>query len=1209
MSWVDKIQDKEKVEQCVYDVAYKPDGSQLVVAAGSKVLVYSAEDGSLIQALRAHKDQVFCVSYSRDGQRFASGSKDKHVIIWTYKLEGILKYSHNDSIQCLAYNPTCSLLASCAVTDFGLWTPEQKSVQKYKVSSRITSCSWTADGLLLALGLYSGAVSLRNKAGEEKLRIERSGGSPVWCVAFNPSRDDHANVLCIADWNRTLSFYHASGKQAYKDCDLDFEPTCVSYFNKGEYILVCGSARRALIYTREGIRLGQVGELQDSWIWCCRAKPDSNHVLLGCHDGTLACYQMVFSTVHGLYKERYAYRDNMTNVIVQHLLNEQRVRIKCRDMVKKIAIYKSRLAVQLPERIIVYELFSGDNNDMHYRVKEKINKKIQCNLLVVCSHHIVLCQERKLQSLTFQGVLVREWVLESLIRYIKVIGGAAGHEGLLLGLKSGQVLKIFLDNPFPVDLMKIGSAVRCLDLSASRNLLAVVDENNTCIAFDVTTKEMLFQEPNATSVAWNTCYETMLCFSGNGMLSIKVADFPVHKQKLQGFVVGFCGSKVFCLHVYAMATVDIPQSAPMFQYLERGLFSEAYNVACLGVTDSDWESLAHAALDGLDLNIAKKSFIRLKDLKYLELVRNLENLKRADPENKELFSAEVSAYRGQFSEAGRLYSRCNKAAKAVDMFTDLRMFDQAQEYVAMSMSQTGVDDGKDAVFSQQALLKKKADWASSTNEPRTAAEMYVTAGEFTEAIDIAGQHGWAEMLIDIARKLDKADLSNLCLCAEKLKNLKQYSYAAEVYIKMGDLLALAKLRVDANQWEEAFILAEKHQELRQAIYLPYAQDLAEKDRFLEAQEAFLKAGQQELATKTLKQLTENAVHESRFDDASYYYWILSKHSLDLIAGTNLNVNELLHRHSVYSRCADVYYAFHVIQRFIDEPFTSFMPEAIFNIARFLYHETLTESPKGVSKVSILYTLAKQGKNFGAYKVARFAYDKLQRLHVPSRFREVVELGCLTVRSKPFHDAEELLPLCYRCSTTNPVLNNRGNRCVNCCQPFVHSFVSFEILPLVEFFLEDGISDVEAVSLIELESDNSAAAATRSQGDDRRQWSEVQNDEYEVLKLDETKESDFSDQVDPFTTRLLTFEEGGAEFVPIVVNRRALSAMQRTDIIVLKTSEPLSNRYFRNLMPDVSITHCRHCNKLFHTDDYELQLLQQGRCPYCRMVSDRFRDDL
>lgn len=46
--------------------------------------------------------------------------------------------------------------------------------------------------------------------------------------------------------------------------------------------------------------------------------------------------------------------------------------------------------------------------------------------------------------------------------------------------------------------------------------------------------------------------EDMLCYSGSGMLNIKTADFPVHRQKLQGYVVGFQGSKIFCLNQLSM---------------------------------------------------------------------------------------------------------------------------------------------------------------------------------------------------------------------------------------------------------------------------------------------------------------------------------------------------------------------------------------------------------------------------------------------------------------------------------------------------------------------------------------------------------------------------------------------------------------------------------------------------------------------------------
>ena len=58
-------------------------------------------------------------------------------------------------------------------------------------------------------------------------------------------------------------------------------------------------------------------------------------------------------------------------------------------------------------------------------------------------------------------------------------------------------------------------------------------------------------------------------------------------------------------------------------------------------------------------------------------------------------------------------------------------------------------------------------------------------------------------------------------------------------------------------------------------------------------------------------------------------------------------------------------------------------------------------------------------------------------------------------------------------------------------------------------------------------------------------------------------------------------------------------MQPGEVIVAKWPSPLRYQYFRNLLPDMSVTKCETCNKMFHTDDYELQLLQKGHCPFCR----------
>lgn len=63
-----------------------------------------------------------------------------------------------------------------------------------------------------------------------------------------------------------------------------------------------------------------------------------------------------------------------------------------------------------------------------------------------------------------------------------------------------------------------------------------------------------------------------------------------------------------------------------------------------------------------------------------------------------------------------------------------------------------------------------------------------------------------------------------------------------------------------------------------------------------------------------------------------------------------------------------------------------MPEALFNISRFLMNETKDVHPKGVSQFAILYTLSKQARNLGAYKLARQVMEKMQNLRVPPRFK-------------------------------------------------------------------------------------------------------------------------------------------------------------------------------------------------------------------------------
>lgn len=57
-------------------------------------------------------------------------------------------------------------------------------------------------------------------------------------------------------------------------------------------------------------------------------------------------------------------------------------------------------------------------------------------------------------------------------------------------------------------------------------------------------------------------------------------------------------------------------------------------------------------------------------------------------------------------------------------------------------------------------------------------------------------------LIDIARKLDKAEREPLLMCAHYFKKLENPGYAAETYLKIGDLKSLIQLHVETQRWDE-----------------------------------------------------------------------------------------------------------------------------------------------------------------------------------------------------------------------------------------------------------------------------------------------------------------------------------------------------------------------------------------------------------------------
>ena len=1271
----------------IYDVAVQPAGSHIVAAVGHRVLVYDTESGELIKGLKGHKGQVYCVAYARDSSRFASGSADKHVIIWTAALQGILRYKHHDAIYSLAYNPVSLQLLSCSDADFGLWSPEKNSVEKKKVSSRIVSSAWSPDGQVLALGFYDGSLSLRSKDGNELVSISR-GEDPVWALAWRPSLSS-SPVLAVGDWTQTLSFYSATGRKLGREISLGFDPTSLSFWNgPEEYILIGGSNSALGLYTKEGVFVKELVS-RSGWVWAGVHQAGTHQIALGTSDGSVSLHEVIFDTVHALHGQHYALRTSMTSVLITDLITEEKTTVPVRAPISKLALYNNRLAVQVPDGIAVFELYAGatsgmatstqallnpvirtdnnpvarnytagDNGDGHddndddgadddmlggmlYRKLAHIPVVTPVSLLTATSSHVVLTSGATLTLVSLSGERVRDWTLSSTVRYVKSVGGPAGGENLLVGLKSGRVVKIFINSPFPVTLVEVGASIRSLDLSASRSRLAVVDEHFNLMVYDLDSNELLYTEREANSAAFNAQHEDLVAFSTtNDTVKLKASTHPAVERELPGFVIGFTGSRVFALEENSMKAREIPMDKVLSQYLSDKDFDRAYKVACLGVTEADWRRLALDALTALRLGIARKAFTRIRELRYIELVDTIERAAAAPGADDSVLLASILAFQGKIPQAAKMYERANKPQLALDMYVDLGLLEEAEAIAA-----------KYAIPMEQLMKKREASVVDS-GDWRALVELYHSSGQhdkvvatlreaLEEDVASAGDGGPAsgdklELLAQVVEGLSAQEKSALRDAAKVLMAHEQYAAALVAYSKLGDIKTLVSLHVKLEQWDDAFSVVKDYPAYVQDVYVPYSDWLLEKDDFEGAVQALDKSGARDKSVQLLEALISNSVSEARFGDAaSYYWWLASVYLSEVtvpVEKLTSGDKKKLKRFSVYVYKSELYYAFQFVRAYIDEPFNPHLGsvDAVFNITRYLLTRIDRVAPRGVSKVYTLIALARLGLDCGAYNLARSTLDKLSSLVVPNKWLYELDAMAIATRAR-LTDAptlRDMYPRCARCGAVNALIPRAG-ACSSCYHEFQLSFYSFDTLPLVEFVLPDSISTdiafelLESDSMTKMGSSGAAAAAAAASGggpsvptfvlpsssSSGRTWRESSGGGAETLTLTGGSSSGGggggSTSGAPALIEELFGEQmvkvtSSEQYVPLVISRKGLSRLNPSQVLTKVWPCPaMRTQFWINLTPALPVYGCTKCNHFFHEEDYELHVLMDGSpCPVC-----------
>jgi WD repeat-containing protein 35 len=270
-----------------------------------------------------------------------------------------------------------------------------------------------------------------------------------------------------------------------------------------------------------------------------------------------------------------------------------------------------------------------------------------------------------------------------------------------------------------------------------------------------------------------------------------------------------------------------------------------------------WGLLAEHSLGQLDFAHAEKAVIRCKEYPAIQFVKRVKSL---DDPNKQ--KAEVHAYYHRFDEAEKIYKEMDRKDLALELRARL-----GDWFRVVQLVHEGAGDDSVMVraweqigdfYADRQKWSKATQYYSQCKHHRKLAGVYYIMEDFKnleKIIDAAGHD--KELLMTLGGMFLSVGLAES---------------AVNAFLAANEVRKAVDACVELNQWDQAVMLAEKHQLSDISQYLSkYASHLVDKERVPQAIELFRKAGQHGEAAKLLSKLAQTVASQGEPLKAKKFY--------------------------------------------------------------------------------------------------------------------------------------------------------------------------------------------------------------------------------------------------------------------------------------------------------------------------------------------------
>jgi len=278
----------------IYSVTFSPDGKKL--ASGSRdntVILWDLFSGKAEKILKGHNKPVTSIAFSPDGRKLASGSVDAKVILWDLfsgKAEKVLE-GHTIFVTSVAFSPGEKRLASGSddntVIIWDLANGEAEKVLKGHTSS-VTSVTFSHNGKKLASGSWDKTVIIWDLDSGRIEKVLKGHTDRVSSVAFSPD----GKKLASGSGDKTVIIWDLASGRAEKILKGHTGIVNSVAFSPDGKKLASGSEDNMVIIWDLHRRQAMVLRGHTNTVWSVAFSPDGKKLASGLSDKTVIIWDL-----------------------------------------------------------------------------------------------------------------------------------------------------------------------------------------------------------------------------------------------------------------------------------------------------------------------------------------------------------------------------------------------------------------------------------------------------------------------------------------------------------------------------------------------------------------------------------------------------------------------------------------------------------------------------------------------------------------------------------------------------------------------------------------------------------------------------------------------------------------------------------------------------------------------------------------------------